>query len=232
MSDTNTASPKKLEGNEKLWVEFGPIAVLLLGYALAGRIGPGLDGMLGTELFGRDDGYLFVGIALFIPAFAVAFVWSLIRTRRITPIMAMVAVLTLGLGTLTLILQDKRFTYMKPTIIYSLMAFGLGGGLLFGKNLLKMLFDGALDMADAAWRTLTWRFVGFNAAAAIANEILWRTLTSGCVEGATCSGETTWVWIKGIGFTAAYFIFIAANAPFLMKHAKMEDSGDQAGSSD
>lgn len=223
MEETPGAGIRKLKGREKALVEFGPIAVLLLGYVLANRIGPGMDTLFGTEIFGRKDGYLFVGIALFVPAFAAAFAWSLIRTRRVTPIMAVVAVLTIGLGVLTLVFQDKRLTYMKPTIVYGLMAFALGSGLLAGRNFLKILFDGALEMSDAAWRTLTWRFVAFNAAAAGTNEVLWRTLTAGCVPGAECPGEATWLWIKGIGFTIAYFAFIAANAPFLMKHAKVEE---------
>ncbi|NRA31175.1 MAG: septation protein IspZ, partial [Parvularculaceae bacterium] len=141
-----------------------------------------------------------------------------------------VAVLTLGLGVMTLILQDKRFTYMKPTFVYSFMAIGLGGGLMIGQNFLKMLFDGALEMAEDAWRTLTWRFVAFNVAAALSNEVLWRTLTADCVQGATCSGESVWLWIKGIGFTAAYLIFMVANAPFLMKHAKLEGSDKDSSS--
>lgn len=220
--ETAVKAVRKLEGREKSLVEFGPIVVLLAGYVLSSRIGPVLDGVFGTTLFGAEDGRLYTGLALFLPAFIAAFVYSMVRTKRVAPIMAVTGVLVIALGALTFIFQDKRFFYVKPTIVYGLMAAVLAGGLLAGKNFLKVLFDGALEMGDAAWRTLTWRFVAFNAAAAVTNEVLWRTLTAGCVEGAECSGEATWLWIKGVGFTLAYFAFIAANAPFLMKNANLE----------
>lgn len=223
MTEIDATAPKKLEGNEKMWVELGPVGALLLGYFLSGRVGPMLDGIFGTQLFGADDGRLYVGLALFMPAFIAAFGYSVVRTKRVAPLLAVTGALVIGLGVLTFVFQDKRFFYVKPTIVYGLTAAVLGGGLLAGQNFLKILFDGAFEMGTAAWRTLTWRFVAFNALAAVANEALWRTLTAGCVPGAECSGEQTWLLIKGFGFTLAYFAFIAANAPFLMKHAKFED---------
>lgn len=221
MSEPSSA-PAKLEGNEKLWVEFGPIIALFGAYALNGTLGPMLDSLFGTELFGAKDGRLFTGLAVFIPTFLVAFGYSVVRTRRVAPLLAVTGVIVIGLGVLTFVFQDKRFFYIKPTIVYGLIAGGLGIGLLFRQNFLKILFDGAIEMADGPWRTLTWRFVWFHVAAAIANELLWRTLTVGCVAGEDCAGEAWWLGIKGFGFTAAYFAFIAANAPFLMKHGKFE----------
>jgi len=223
MTDIDTSAPKKLEGQEKMWVELGPVGALLLGYFLSSRLGPVLDGLFGTELFGAEDGRLYVGLALFMPAFVAAFGYSVARTKRVAPLLAVTGALVIGLGVLTFVFQDKRFFYVKPTIVYGVTALALGGGLLAGQNFLKILFDGALEMGTDAWRTLTWRFVGFNAVAALANEALWRTLTADCVPGAECSGEQTWLLIKGFGFTLAYFAFIAANAPFLMKHAKFDE---------
>lgn len=226
MEEMPDAAPAKLQGREKFWVEFGPVIALIGAYALNGVLGPRLDALFGTELFGAKDGRLYTGLALFIPAFLAAFGYSVIRTRRVAPMLAVTGVIVIGLGVLTFVFQDKRFFYVKPTIVYALIAGGLGLGLVLKQNFLKVLFDGAIEMPDGPWRTLTWRFVAFNAAAAIANEILWRTLTAGCVVGEDCAGEAWWLGIKGFGFTAAYFLFIAANAPFLMKHAKFENAAD------
>ena len=209
---------RKLDGWEKTLVEFGPLAVLLLGYFKPGLFAGSLNGLFGTELFSGEDGKLYVGLAVFLPAFAVAFAWSVIRARRVAPILLITAALTGVLGTLTFVLQDKTFFYMKPTIVYGAVAAVLAGGLLSGRNFLRLLFDGAFELPEAAWRTLTWRFVGFNAAAALANEVLWRTLIAGDDPAA---GEALWLKIKVFGFMAAYFAFVASQAPFLMKH--MED---------
>ncbi|MEM9838641.1 MAG: septation protein IspZ [Pseudomonadota bacterium] len=230
MSNQSSA-PAKLEGNEKIWVEFGPIIALFGAYALNGTLGPMLDNLFGSELFGGEDGRLYTGLAVFIPTFLAAFGYSVYRTRRVAPMLAVTGVIVIGLGILTFVFQDKRFFYVKPTIVYGLIAGGLAGGLLLKQNFLKIMFDGAIEMADGPWRTLTWRFVWFHVAAAAANEVLWRTLITNCEGVPDCvaepllfgfTGEAWWLGIKGFGFTLAYFAFIAANAPFLMKHGKFE----------
>ncbi|WP_370336349.1 inner membrane-spanning protein YciB, partial [Parvularcula marina] len=132
------------------------------------------------------------------------------------------------LGALTFIFQSKTFFYIKPTIIYGFFAALLAGGLLSGRTFLKSAFDGAFDMPEAAWRTLSWRFIGFLVVAAVMNEIFWRTLTAGCAPDAFCDGEGTWVKIKSFGYPIASFAFIAANMPFIMKHTAAEEEGDKA----
>ena len=219
---TTETSPKRLDGGAKMAVELGPLAFFMLGYFLHSRLGPVVDGLLGTTFFAEEGNELFLGLALFMPALAVALLYSFVKVGRVAPMLWVSSVIVVVLGAITFILQDKTFFYMKPTIVYGLTAAVLGGGLLVGRNFLKSLFDGALELDDAAWRTLTWRFVAFNLAAAIANEVLWRSLTGDCVAGESCAGEATWVNIKVFGFTAAYFVFIIANTPFLMKHMKQE----------
>lgn len=217
---------RKLEGWEKTAVEMGPLVPLLLGYWQAERLGPPLDRLFGSALFSGEDAALYVGLVLFLPALVLAVAWSAVRVRRVAPILTVTAVIVLALGAMTFALQDKRFFYVKPTIIYGLTAAALGGGLLMGRNFLRLLFDGAFELPDAAWRRLTWRFVAFNLAAALANEALWRTLTASCVPDAECAGEATWLNVKVFGFTAAYFVFILAQMPLLMRHM---DQGEGQG---
>lgn len=209
-----------------MWVEFGPVLALFAAYALNGILGPKLDQLFGTELFEGQRGRLFTGLAVFIPAFIAAFGYSVVRTRRVAPMLAVSGVLIIGLGVLTFVFQDPRFFYIKPTIVYGLIAGGLTVGLLLNQNYLKLLFDGAITMPDAAWRTLTWRFIAFHVAAGLANEVLWRTLTPGCTAAAEdCSGEAIWLTIKSVGFPLAYIAFIAANTPLLMKYMQDSDEG-------
>lgn len=215
--------PYRLKGKEKMAVELGPLIVFFIGYFMGGRLGPMVDNLTGQDFFGVEGNSMYLAVAMFLPAFAVAFVYSVIKEKRVAPMLMVSGVIIGVLGSLTLILRDKTFFYMKPTITYLLFAGVLAGGLMTGRNFLRMLFDGALKMPEIAWRTLTWRFALMYLVMAVANEIAWRYLTAGCVDGATCGGEAAWINIKLWGFTAVYFIFIAANAPFIAKHMEQEE---------
>ncbi|MCB2096260.1 MAG: inner membrane-spanning protein YciB [Parvularculaceae bacterium] len=214
MSETVTG--KRLSGRAKFMVDFGPLLVFFIGYFFGRRIAP---------VFGRtveDGGELFLAVALFLPAYAVAFAYSVWRERRVAP-MLLVSGLAIGvLGALTLILHDKTFFFMKPTIVYLMFAVTLAGGLATGRNFLKTLFDGALHLPDAAWRVLTKRYVWFFGALAIVNEIAWRYLTRDCdlSAAAHCAGEAQWVNLKIWGFTIVNVAFALAQAPFIAKHAE------------
>ena len=214
---------KKLDGWEKTAVEMGPLAAFGVGYYLSERVAPLADSLVGQPYFALPGRELFMGLAAFLPAFALAFAWSVYRTKRVAPILAVSGAIVAVLAVLTFAFGDDTFIYIKPTIVYGITAVGLGGALLAGKNALRLLFDGAFEMPDAAWRTLTWRFVVFNALAAIANEIAWRSLTSDCLPAQECAGRDTWVNIKLFGFTGAYFVFVATQAPFLMRHMQDDE---------
>src|SRR6202000_3364148 len=92
------------------------------------------------------------------------------------PIMAIVTgIIGLVCGTLTLVLHDETFIKVKPTIIYSLFALVLGGGLLFGRSFIAVLFDQVFNLTPQGWRILTLRWALFFVAMAILNEFVWRT---------------------------------------------------------
>ena len=72
---------------------------------------------------------LFAATAAFMAAIVAAMIVSYVVTRHV-PIMALVTGgIVLVFGTLTLVLHDETFIKIKPTIIYSLFAAVLGGGL-------------------------------------------------------------------------------------------------------
>lgn len=214
-------SPPRLSGRAKFLVDFGPLVVFFVAYFFGARLAP----MVGRTIAAGEE--LFLAVQLFLPAFAVAFIYSVWKERRVAP-MLLVSGLAVGvLGGLTLVFHNKTFFYMKPTIVYALFAVTLVGGLMSGRNFLKTLFDGALHLPDEAWRTLTQRYAVFFAALALANEVAWRWLTRDCdltAVGAACAGEAAWVNLKIWGFTAVNLVFALAQAPFLAKHAKDVES--------
>jgi len=219
MSDQSNG--QRLSGRAKFLVDFGPLLVFFVAYFFGPRIAPA---------FGRSveaGGELFLAVAFFLPAYAIAFVYSVWRERRIAPMLLVSGVAIGILGSLTLVLHDKTFFYMKPTIVYLMFAVTLAGGLATGRNFLRTLFDGALHLPDDAWRTLTKRYVVFFALLAVANEIAWRYLTRDCdlTAAAACAGEGQWVNLKIWGFTLINVLFALAQAPFLARHVIEQPKG-------
>src|SRR5215468_3545276 len=108
--------------------------------------------------------HLFAATGAVMVAIVAAMIASYVVTKHI-PIMALVTgVIVLVFGTLTLVLHDETFIKMKPTVVYSLFAAVLGGGLLFGRS-----------FTATGWRILTMRWALFFLAMAVLNEIIWRT---------------------------------------------------------
>ena len=135
---------------------------------------------------------LFVATGAFMVAIVAAMIASYVVTRHV-PMMAIVtAVMVLVFGTLTLVLHDETFIKVKPTIIYGLFAAILGGGLLFGRSFIAIMFDQMFNLTPKGWRVLTLRWALFFFAMAVLNEIIWRTQTT-----------DFWVGFKVFGVIAA-----------------------------
>ena len=155
---------------------------------------------------GRFD--IFTATAAFMVAIAVSMIVSYVVTRHI-PIMAIVSgVVVAVFGTLTLVLHDETFIKVKPTIIYSLFASILGGGLLFGRSLIAVMFDQMFNLTPEGWRALTVRWAGFFVFMAVLNEIIWRTQTT-----------DFWVGFKAFGAIPLTMIFAMLQMRLIGKHS-------------
>lgn len=241
MTVTETSKGQKLSGGAKFAVDMGPLLVFLVAYFWGRRLLPVIGQAFGHEWCLRGGAEMFLAVGVFMPAFLFAFAYSVLKERRVAPSLFMTGVIVGVLGTLTLVLHNKTFFYMKPTIIYALFSAVLAMGIVNGQNYLKIVFDGAFHMPDDAWRMLTKRYAIFFACLAVANEIAWRWLVRDCpvemaaaptISGggsffltdcdieqiAKCAGEANWVKLKVFGFSAVSLVFTAFQAPFLNKH--------------
>jgi len=176
----------------KFALELGPLALFFLAY---GRLG-----------IYAATGILMAGV---LGTLAVSYV----LLRRI-PIMPLVtAAIVVIFGSLTLIFHDETLIKIKPTALYVLFGAALLVGLALKKPLLKIMFDGALNVTEEAWRILTWRWSFFFLALAVLNEIVWRTQTT-----------DLWVKFKTFGFMPLTLAFALAQAPLILrsetKHAE------------
>ena len=195
----------------KLAIEAGPLVVFFL---VNGR-----DGLPEFRHLWMAEGAVpLVGQSLFeaTGAFMVATVIALVagwRLERKLPIMPLVSGgFVLVFGGLTLVLADETFIKLKPTLVNTLFAVILFGGLAFGRALLKPLFGAALQLSERGWRVLTLRWAIFFVILAIANEIVWRNFTT-----------DFWVSFKLFGIMPLTFLFAASQTPLLLREQIEED---------
>ena len=165
---------------------------------------------------------LFVATGAFMVAIVAAMIASYVVVRHV-PMMAIVtAVIVLVFGTLTLVLHDETFIKVKPTIIYGLFAAILGGGLLFGRSFIAILFNQMFNLTPKGWRILTMRWALFFLGMATLNEIVWRTQST-----------DFWVAFKAFGEIPITMIFAMTQMPMIKRYhlepATLEASEAEAG---
>jgi intracellular septation protein len=140
-------------------------------------------------------------------AIVTAMIASYVVTKHV-PLMALVTgIVVLVFGTLTLVLHDETFIKLKPTIIYSLFALVLGGGLLFGRSFIAIMFDQMFNLTPHGWRILTMRWALFFAGLAVLNEVIWRTQST-----------DFWVNFKVFGVTPLTMGFAIVQMPLIKRY--------------
>jgi intracellular septation protein len=186
-------------------------------FKLATELGPLIVFFVANAKFN-----LFVATGAFMVAIVAAMIASYVVVRHV-PMMAIVtAVIVLVFGTLTLVLHDETFIKVKPTIIYGLFAAILGGGLLFGRSFIAILFNQMFNLTPKGWRILTMRWALFFLGMAVLNEIVWRTQST-----------DFWVAFKAFGAIPITMIFAMTQMPVIKRYhqepATLEASEAEAG---
>ena len=186
-------------------------------FKLATELGPLIVFFVANAKFN-----LFVATGAFMVAIVAAMIASYVVVRHV-PMMAIVtAVIVLMFGTLTLVLHDETFIKIKPTIIYGLFAAILGGGLLFGRSFIAILFNQMFNLTPKGWRILTMRWALFFLAMAVLNEIIWRTQST-----------DFWVTFKAFGAVPLTMVFAISQMPVIKRYhlepASLEESEAEAG---
>ena len=197
---TDKMSPKieRLSPGLRFALDFGPLLIFFAVNSFA----PGDD---------VDQAVWATGA--FMASLAAAMLYSFWKTRHVSAMQIVTAVIVGVFGGLTIYLRDETFIQIKPTIVYLLFAAVLFTGLVTGRPLLKLVLESGFPaMTDAGWRILTRNWGLFFLAMAILNEVVRHAFTF-----------DQWVQFKVWGATALSFVFALSQAPVLMKHAQEND---------
>jgi intracellular septation protein len=101
--------------------------------------------------------------------------WYFERRFPILPIISGFFVVVSGL--ITIFYQAPDALIFADSLYYLLMGFTILGGLFFGVNILKWIFDATFAMSNTGWLILARRWVLIFLLAGIANEIARQALT-------------------------------------------------------
>ncbi len=200
---------RKISQGLKSALELGPVLIFFIAYM---RMKDEVYTIAGTDYSG-----FIVVTALFVPLLlaSTAVLWKL--TGKISRMQVMTAILVIFFGGLTVYFNDEKFFKIKTTIVYSFFAGILGLGLLMGKSWLAYVMDELMPLEPEGWMILTKRLVAMFAALAIANEVVWRTMST-----------DAWVKIETFGFPVALFAFFMLQAGLLQKYGIEPEDDTQA----
>jgi len=196
----------------KLALELGPLLVFFFGNAYGETLARKLP------IFASLGGPLFVATALFMAATVASLLVSKLVVGKL-PLMPLISgVVVLTFGALSIYLQNETFIKMKPTIINSLFAVVLLGGLLFGRSLLGYVFNSAFQLDDEGWNKLTLRWGLFFVFLAILNEVVWRGANAYYLPDVKAA-DNLWVNFKVWGTMPITFLFTLSQLPLILKHS-------------
>lgn len=192
------ATERKVNPWMKTGLELGPVIAFFVGYS---RWKDDVFTFGGTAY----DGFVLV-TAAFIPLMLVCtlILWRL--SGHLSRMQILTLVLVVVFGGLTVWLNDPTFFKMKPTIIYALFAAILGFGLLRGQSYMAALMGEMMPMQHEGWMILTRRMAWFFAALALANEAVWRMMST-----------DAWVNFKTFGLPVALFAFFMLQAGLIRR---------------
>ena len=186
-------------------LELGPPLIFFLIYV---RLRDDTFVLLGTEYSG-----FIVATLIFVPIMLVAMgiLWAL--TGKLSRLQVFTIILLIVFAALTAWFNDERFFKMKTTIVYGLFAALLGIGLLRGQSWLAFIMNDVMPLREEGWMLLTRRLCGMFAAMAVANEVVWRTMST-----------DAWVKIETFAFPAALMAFLFWQI-MALQHYLIEDEG-------
>ncbi|MGB0660384.1 MAG: inner membrane-spanning protein YciB [Mangrovicoccus sp.] len=191
----------------KTGLEMGPVILFFIGYV---KLKDQVFTIGGTEYSG------FIAVtAAFIPLILIStgILWKL--TGKLSKMQIVTAVLVTVFGGMSIAFNDERFFKMKPTIIYLLFGGVLGFGLLRGESYLRHVMEEVMPLKPEGWMILTKRLTLVFLGLAVANELVWRSMST-----------DAWVNFKTFGMPLITVGFFIAQAGLFKTYA-IEETPDK-----
>jgi intracellular septation protein len=174
-------------------LEFAPILAFFVGYNIAG---------------------LYVATTVLMVSMALVLIVDYLRERRIPPMHGLSAVLVFAFGALTLILHNKMFIQLKPTVFFWVAGLAFLASFWIGQRTLTERMLGAtlgehIRVTNGLWRRLNAVWVAFYCVMGALNLVI-----------AWYASERVWVNFKMYGLTLLTAVFVAIQVFWLSRRSE------------
>lgn len=209
MSDDNKVSLDTIEtanissvpegrgSHNSFWLDFGPLLVFFVSFHWIKRSNP-------------DDAML-IAAGIFAVAAVIALAIGWLRHKKVSGMLVLSTAIIVVTAALALLADNKVIFYMKPTIVNALFGIAAIGGVLIGRNIIRLMIGSAFTLPDRIWDKLAIRWGLFFFAMAALNEFVWRT-----------QSEDFWVNFKVFGFLPLTIIFTLTMIPLINRHGGLQ----------
>lgn len=202
----------------KLLLDFLPIVLFFITFKWAGanpeQAQSTLTGILGPFAEGGLPAAqlpILAATVVAIAATVLQIVYQKATGKKVENMQWVGLALIVVFGGATLILQDETFIKWKPSILYWAMGTGFLIAKFFGKNPIRAMMKGQVEMPDFAWNTLLYSWVAFFALMGSLNIFVAYSFST-----------DIWVDFKLFGSLGATIIFIFAQGFYMSRHMKPE----------
>lgn len=186
-------APEGTGGNNHVWLDFGPLLIFFVAFHWIKRSNP-------------DDAML-IAAGIFAVAAVIALLIGWLRYKALSGMLILSTVIIVVTAALALAADNKIIFYMKPTIVNVLFGLAAIGGVVIGKNVIRLLIGNAFSLPEPVWNTLAVRWGLFFFAMAALNEGVWRT-----------QSEEFWVNFKVFGFLPLTILFTLTQIPLISRN--------------
>ena len=198
---------------KKLLFDLFPIILFFIAYQVAqGHPQAAYDSLaaLGIQLTPTQKPGVFIATLVAIVATFGQIGWLKLRGRSIDAMLWVSLVLIVVFGSATLVFHSETFIKWKPTVLYWVFALSLAlAPRLSGRNLIRLMMQGQLELPDPVWTRLNQMWALFFAAMGLAN--IWVANTY---------DTDTWVNFKLFGTLGLMLVFVLAQGVYLSRHMK------------
>lgn len=161
---------------------------------------------------------IYWGTAVLMIACSVQMFVHRYRTGRFKPMHVATVAVVIVLGSATVLLHDKRFIQLKPTILLGLTAAAFLGSAFIGpRTFAQRMLEGAFpeppNASPRAWQVLNLLWTVWFALLALTNLYVAHTYS-----------EAFWVNFKVFGITAAMIVFMVPQVLWLANRPRAADS--------